>query len=412
MPEATLLQAIGVSPQHTLITSPNKSTAAYPSPHRRTTPASTSASAVVSPFGRSASPNLQIQTGSSPQHSLPQSQQLQVGHSRTRSGSTSGIPALGAPPPHPPAGPHSAQDGRSGTRRRASLSANLPGSGPSPFELLEQSLRKNEKHETSHPIDPALYDRPERAATPTSPFSATAPVNGIVLPTRSTTAPVSPQPRSASVTQSPSGQAAATPRSQPPSPLPVSSTSPSTSSFQPVLSYRSKLTALDIALSELVDERRLLDTKTAEEKARMEEEITRKKKEMEATVWEGEKHAALMQGEVDAERQRLTKLEAESARLRELCDSKVKELEAAAEQKRSEAEDVRRAMAADEQSRKALLEDCRSKVAQYRQLRDDLSRDREKEQTLLIQSVLDLMLGAAVDLEAVKKEIDSRTARA
>ena len=412
VPENQKLQAIGITPLHLLTTSPNLSL------HISVSPQASSHPSFPSSPGPSWSPNpnLQISTAYSP-HTSPQASPTNVTArttprsplpptapaSRTRSGSLSvSSYNLSTPPPHPQ--PNSANTAH-GTRRRSSLSVP-PGtdpfshlsSGPSPFDIVEQTLQKVETHTSAHPIDPTLYEGGSAATTPSSNgFSRTAPIPPvtIVIPTSSGRA------RSPSASPLPLTREQSSPRVREP-------LTPSTSSFQPVLSYRSKLTALSIALQELVDERMLLDRKTEEEKKEMDGVITEKKKLMEGVLWEGEKHVAMKAREVEEQRAAVEKCQKEVDGVKARYDEKVKELEEKAEVKRGEVTALQEEMKADEVKRVGVLEEMRSQIGELIHLRDNLKHGQVKEQEMLVRAALDLLVKAGVDLQLVKKSIDSR----
>ena len=356
VPDNVALQSIGITPQHVLQAAPAAGLriAVTPTQHQMMAGGAMQQQP-PSPFGPPLSPQLQIQTSfspnASPQHS-PSFQQPRspyapqhlstaqsqspnrpgnVTHGRTRSGSmsTTGY-SLGTPPPHP-------QQPSSGREhvRRSSLSLPPATNGPSPFDVVEQTLAKV----AAHPISPQLYEKgTSQPPTPTA-LSATQPLPAAASPSIASTADIPSHPalgRSLS-TSSLSPRPQASPGSQPASPrTPIIDTAPSTSSFQPVLSFQSKLTALSIALQDVVDERNKLDKKTDDERARINALITDRKKEVEHVLWEYQKHAAVKQGEVLEEERRLRKLDDDADKARRGHDELMKELDEKAAARRAE----------------------------------------------------------------------------
>ena len=407
VPDNVKLQAIGISPQHVLTTSPNR--ALHISVN----------SQPPSPMGPSWSPNpaLQISTAYSP-HTSPQASpnhstaaQPQRGTPRSpaahltqplstaqraRSGSMQHASPhnLSTPPPHPQ--PHSANDSKHG-RRRSSLSlppsadpfGHLPAQGPSPFDIVEQTLQKVEG---SHPIDPTLYEK-DASPRANGGFSRTSPVESTVSISTAV-------PRARSPT--------ASPLARQPSPQPREPLTPSASTFQPVLSYRSKLTALSIALAELVDERMALDKKTDEEKAVIDATITEKKTSTEHALFEAEKHVALKARELDDAHAALARVQADADALRRRHEEKVRELEEKAEERRAEMGRVQAEVREEEERRKGVLEEVRSKVGEFMHVRDTVRSDGVREQEVLVRNVVDALVRAGVALTLVKKDIDGR----
>ena len=430
VPDGVKLQSIGITPQHVLQAAPAQGLRINVTPTFSQQQQMIAAGGVVqpqSPFGAPVSPQLQIQTSypanASPQHSPSLQQQqprspyaaqhLSAGqspnrpsnatHGRTRSGSmsTSGY-ALGTPPVHP-SQPNSARE----HARRSSLSLP-PSSGPSPFDVVEQQLAKV----ASHPIASQLYEKgPSQPSTPTS-FSSTQPLPASTSPSTATTATSdipahSPLGRSQSGTSlSPRPQVS--PGSQPASPrTPIVDTAPSTSSFQPVLSFQSKLTALSLALQDVVDERNKLDKKTDEEKQRVAAIITDKKRDVEQFLWEHQKHAAAKQGEVMEEERRLRKLEDEVDRAKRTHDERMRELDEKAAERRNEMAAMQQRMAADEEQRTRAVESARSAIGELMSVKDELSFDKQKAEERVVRQMVDLLLKAGVDMQVLRREVDS-----
>ena len=421
VPEGVPLQSIGITSQHVLQAAPTPGLRINVTPTQQQQQMMMAGGAVQpqSPFGAPVSPQLQIQTSYSPSHSLSFQAQQQprspyaaqhlsaaqshspnrspsATHSRTRSGSI-GNSTLGAPPVHPPPQPSS---GREHARRRSSLSAPPnPAAGPSPFDMVEQTLAKVQS-----------YDKgPPQPSTPTA-FASTQPLLGNTSPSTATTAsdiPAhSPLARSQSASSlSPRPQAS--PSSQPASPrTPTVDTAPSTSSFQPVLSFQSKLTALSIALQDVVDERLPLDKKTEEQKARTVAVITDKKKEVEAFLWEQQKHAAAKQGEVNEEERRLRKLEDDMANAKWAHEQQMKELSEQAEKRRREMADMQQRGAVDAEQRTRAVECARTAIGELMSVKDELSFDKQKADERAVRQVVDMLLKAGVDLQVLRKEVE------
>ena len=416
VPEGVKLQSIGITPQHVLQIIPASALRINVTPTQNQQQMAGGVMQPPSPYGPPLSPHLQIQTSfssnSSPQQSpsfqpqqprSPYANQLlssqspnrpsNATHGRTRSGSMSVTGySLGTPPPHPQ--PNS---GKEHARRRSSLS--LPSSnGPSPFDVVEQTLAKV----TAHPISPQLYEKvSSQPPTPTS-FSSTQPLPAAAssdMPSHSSlgrslsSASLSPRPQQS-------------PTSQPASPrTPVVDTAPSTSTFQPVLSFQSKLTALSIALQEVVDERNKLDGKTDEERQRVNALITDKKADIEKFLWEQQKHAAAKQGEVMEEERRLRKLEDDMQRVRQTHEERMKELEEKAERRRAEMLEMQRRVAADEEQRTRAMESARSAIGELMSVKDELAFDKQKADERVVRQVVDLLLKAGVDMQVLRREV-------
>ena len=419
VPEGVPLQSIGITPQHVLQAAPAPGLRINVTPTQQQQQQQMAGGAVQpqSPYGAPVSPQLHIQTSYSPSHSPSLQAQQQprspyaaqhlttaqsqspnrspsASHGRTRSGSF-GNSTLGAPPVHPPPQPSS---GKEHARRRSSLSAPPnPAAGPSPFDMVEQTLAKVQSYGASQP------------PTPTA-FASTQPLLGNTSPSTATTAsdiPAhSPLARSQSASSlSPRPQAS--PGSQPASPrTPTVDTAPSTSTFQPVLSFQSKLTALSIALQDVVDERVTLDKRTEEQKARTGAVITDRKKEVEAFLWEQQKHAAAKQGEVNEEERRLRKLEDDAANAKRAHEQQMRELSEQAEQRRREMADMQQRGAVDAEQRTRAVESARTAIGELMSVKDELSFDKQKADERAVRQVVDMLLKAGVDLQVLRKEVE------
>ena len=428
VPDGVKLQSIGITPQHVLQAAPSPGLRINVTPTHNQQQIMMAGGVMQpsSPYGPPLSPQLQIQTSfnsnGSPQHSRsfqpaqPRSpyagQHLSAAqsqspnrspnatHGRTRSGSmsTTGY-SLGTPPVHPQ--PNS---GKEHTRRRSSLSLPQPSNAPSPFDVVEQTLAKV----AAHPISPQLYDKGPQQPSTSTVFSSTQPLP----PSPSTATTITDIPAHSPLGRSQSSSSLsprpqASPGSQPASPrTPSLDTAPSTSTFQPVLSFHSKLTALSIALQEVVDERNLLDKKTDDEKQRIGGIITDKKKDIEHFLWEQQKHAASKQGEVMEEERRLKKLEEEAQRAKRAHEERMKELDDKADQRRSEMLAMQQRMAADEAQRTRAVESARTAIGELMSVKDELSFDKQKAEERAVRQVVDLLLKAGVDLQVLKREVE------
>ena len=151
-----------------------------------------------------------------------------------------------------------------------------------------------------------------------------------------------------------------------------------------------------------------LDKRVEEERVLMERVITERKVEVEAVVWEGEKHVAMKAREVAEVQVVVAGLEREREAMRGKYEEKERELEGKAEEKRREVARLQEEMKAEEERRKGTLEDARSKVGEYISLAHQLGGDRVREQQVLVRGVVDALLRAGVDLELVKKDIAQR----